>query len=79
MENTLPRTDAEIMEKLFDLYNTLGEIIWWTKIINNPIYNVNSDGKREARDLYEIRAGFAKAYNEYYDKGIRIVNKDSKK
>ena len=65
-------SESKRMAKILELYNALGEIIWYTKEISNPIYNINSNGKREARDLFEIRAGFAKAYNEYYDRGIRI-------
>lgn len=55
----------EIKEKILELYNILGEVIWWTKVINNPIYTINAQGEREARDLFEIRDGFLEAYYKF--------------
>lgn len=74
MYKNVPRTDPEIMERILDIYNELGDIIWWCKTINNPIYDVDENGVRHPRDLYQIRAGFGKAYNEFFDRGIRINN-----
>lgn len=65
-------TDKEFMQKMYDICKSLDDIIWWTQTINNPIYDVDENFKRHPRDLYQIRAGFVKKYNEYYNKGIRI-------
>jgi hypothetical protein len=65
-------TDAEIMKKCLGIVHQLDDIIWWTKTIDNPIYDVDEKGKRHSRDLYEIKRGFAKKYNELYDRGVRI-------
>ena len=71
MQNKIPKTDSEIMKKYLEIYNFLGEVIWWCQPANNPIYNIK-DGKRIPKDLYEIRDGFKKAYNNFYDAGVRI-------
>lgn len=65
-------TDEDFMKKMYNICKSLDEIIWWTQTINNPIYDVDEEGKRRPRDLYQIRAGFVKKYKEYYDRGIRI-------
>ena len=67
-------TEEEIMKKCLEIIKQLNNIIWWTQTINNPIYDVDENGKRHPRDLYKIREGFVKAYNELYDKGVRINN-----
>jgi hypothetical protein len=65
-------TEEEVMKKCLEIIKSFDNIIWWTQTINNPIYNVDENGKRHPRDLYEIRNGFIKKYNELYDKGVRI-------
>ena len=64
--------EEDIMEKCLEIVHQLDDIIWWTQVANNPIYNVDENGKRHPRDLYEIRQGFAKKYNELYDRRVRI-------
>ena len=65
-------TKSELMEKYLRAYNSLKDIIWLCSIANNPIYKIDEVGNRVPQDLYQIQKGFAKAYNELYDKGIRI-------
>ena len=61
--NEQKRDIAFEMEKMSELANQLKDIIWWAKTIDNPIYDIK-DGKRIPRDLYQIRLGFVKKYNE---------------
>lgn len=61
--NRQKRDVAFEMEKMIEIANQLKDIIWWAKTIDNPIYDI-IDGKRVPRDLYEIRLGFIKKYNE---------------
>lgn len=67
-------TEVKVMEECFKIVKQLDNIIWWTQTINNPIYDIDENGKRHPRDLYQIRSGFAKKYNELYDKGVRLDN-----
>ena len=65
-------TKTELMEKYLKAYNALNEIIWLCPLANNPIYDIDESGKRIPKDLYQIKRGFVKAYNQLYDEGIRI-------
>lgn len=67
-------TEVKVMEECFKIVKQLDNIIWWTQTINNPIYDIDENGKRHPRDLYQIRSGFAKKYNELYDRGVRLDN-----
>ena len=57
-------TNQEILEKYEEIVGQLNDIIWWCQTAQNPIYDVDKNGKRHARDLYQIRDGFIKAYRE---------------
>jgi len=65
-------TKSELMGKYLRAYNSLKDIIWLCPLANNPIYKIDEAGNRVPQDLYQIQKGFAKAYNELYDEGIRI-------
>lgn len=60
-------TNEEIMNKYLEIVQQLDKIIWWCQVADNPIYNVDENGKRHPRDLYEIRKGFAQRYNQLSD------------
>ena len=68
----MSKTQPEVMKKYLEIYNFLGEVIWWCQPAQNYIYNIDENGKRIPKDLYEIREGFRKAYNNLYDQGVRI-------
>ena len=42
--------EEDIMEKCLEIVHQLDDIIWWTQVANNPIYNVDENGKRHPRN-----------------------------
>ena len=61
-------TEIQLAKKCYEIVKQLDDIIWWCETIDNHIYDVDEEGVRHPRDIYQIRSGFAKRYNELKDK-----------
>lgn len=60
-------TEIQLAKKCYEIVKQLDDIIWWCGTIDNHIYDVDEEGVRHPRDIYQIRSGFAKRYNELKD------------
>ena len=58
-------TQELVIASVKECIQDLNKIIWWTKTIDNPIYDIDEKGIRSPRDLYQIRQGFIDYYNKY--------------
>ena len=58
---------ASCFRNKWEIVKQLDDIIWWCGTIDNHIYDVDEEGVRHPRDIYQIRSGFAKRYNELKD------------
>lgn len=55
----------DVINACKECLENIDKIIWWTQTIQNPIYDLDEEGHRIPRSLYDIRDGFVKYLKEY--------------